>query len=334
MEEIRAALISIYKNRGFTQIFPSRVEEYGLYMENQNFFKGECAAAFMGKSGKLLTFKPDTTLSIINGLKSETCAQKLFYIDEIARSGRNTDFNFITQIGIEIIDSGDSYFSSAEAVDMALESLRSVGAKSALDISHQGFLNGLFDALKITDRRGAIDALRAKNENALPAALKEICSISEPLGFALSKIKKFDLNETAKLALEELEFLNKIFKNQNLALDFSATGDLDYYNGLILRGYVEGIPAAVLTGGRYDNLLSKMNKKGGAIGFAVSLSAAPLPVAEFDSDILIYFDSNSDFQKILQMEKKLRFEGKSVRLANINENFAWKAQTIIKSFDY
>ena len=336
MEEIRAALIDIYKNRGFTQIFPSRVEEYGLYMENQNFFRGECAAAFMGKSGKLLTFKPDTTLSIINGLNPAPCAQKLFYIDEIARSGRNSDFNFITQIGIEIIDSGNSYgsayFSSAEAVDMALESLRAVGARSVLDISHQGFLNGLFDALKIADRRAAIDALRAKNENALPPALKEICAISEPLGSALSKIKKFNLNETVKSALDELEFLNKIFDNQNIALDFSATGDLDYYNGLILRGYAEGIPAAVLTGGRYDNLLEKMNKTGGAIGFAVSLSAAPLPARDFDSDVLIYFNSGSDFQKILRAEKKLRSEGKSVRLADKNEDLVWKAKDIINLF--
>jgi ATP phosphoribosyltransferase regulatory subunit len=85
----------------------------------------------------------------------------------------------------------------------------------------------------------------------------------------------------------------------------------------------------VLTGGRYDNLTEKMNKKGGAIGFAVSLSAAPLNVTEVDSDILIYYDQTSDFKKVLELEKSFRSEGKSVRLADKNEDLIWNAKTII-----
>ena len=57
-----------------------------------------------------------------------------------------------------------------------------------------------------------------------------------------------------------------------LALDLSLVNHTDYYNGLLLRGYLEGLPRAVLTGGRYDGILKKLGKAGGGIGFALDLS--------------------------------------------------------------
>ena len=51
--------------------------------------------------------------------------------------------------------------------------------------------------------------------------------------------------------------------------DFSLTGDINYYNGVVFKGYVKGVPAGILSGGQYDGLMAKMNKKSGAVGFAV-----------------------------------------------------------------
>ncbi len=46
---------------------------------------------------------------------------------------------------------------------------------------------------------------------------------------------------------------------------------MNYYNGITFKGFVHGIPASVLSGGRYDKLMERVNKKAGAIGFAVYL---------------------------------------------------------------
>ena len=46
---------------------------------------------------------------------------------------------------------------------------------------------------------------------------------------------------------------------------------MNYYNGIVFKGFVSGIPASVLSGGQYDNLMEKMGKKARAIGFAVYL---------------------------------------------------------------
>lgn len=61
--------------------------------------------------------------------------------------------------------------------------------------------------------------------------------------------------------------------SSRLRFDFSVVNDMGYYNGVIFQGFVTGVPYAVLSGGRYDKLMEKMGRKGGAIGFSVDISA-------------------------------------------------------------
>ena len=49
---------------------------------------------------------------------------------------------------------------------------------------------------------------------------------------------------------------------QNLRIDFSILNDTNYYNGIIFKGFIDGIPQSVLSGGRYDSLLSAGQKAG------------------------------------------------------------------------
>ena len=44
---------------------------------------------------------------------------------------------------------------------------------------------------------------------------------------------------------------------------------MNYYNGIAFNGFVNGVPAGILSGGEYDGLLKKMQKNGKGIGFAV-----------------------------------------------------------------
>ena len=47
--------------------------------------------------------------------------------------------------------------------------------------------------------------------------------------------------------------------------------DSKYYSGISFKGYINGVPDAVLSGGRYDGIAKRMGKDCGAIGFAVYL---------------------------------------------------------------
>ncbi len=57
---------------------------------------------------------------------------------------------------------------------------------------------------------------------------------------------------------------------------------MEYYNGLVFQGYLQGLPRPLLKGGRYDLLMQKFTPGADAIGFAVYLDeldrlSAPLP---------------------------------------------------------
>lgn len=56
---------------------------------------------------------------------------------------------------------------------------------------------------------------------------------------------------------------------QNLRLTENIPVDPNYYNGTVFKGYINGVPSAVLSGGQYDRLMAKLHRRSKAIGFAV-----------------------------------------------------------------
>ena len=122
-----------------------------------------------------------------------------------------------------------------------------------------------------------------------------------------------------KSALDELEVLVSRLSAAGLDgrinINFSMANDADYYSGLVFNGYIDGVPHCVLTGGRYDNLLHKFGKEGGAIGFAVYLGEIERYFASEDVtvDCLIVYDDDSE-DKALKLARDCLAKGKSVRL--------------------
>ena len=79
----------------------------------------------------------------------------------------------------------------------------------------------------------------------------------------LKTLESISLNETMDRAIDELSTVCGVLEEQgfdNVHLDFSIEGDMGYYNGFLFRGYIEGIPTGVLSGGQYDELMEKMGK--------------------------------------------------------------------------
>ena len=92
--------------------------------------------------------------------------------------------------------------------------------------------------------------------------------------------------------------------------------DLHYYNGIIFRGMIEGLPETILSGGRYDNLLKRLGKNGRAIGFAIYLDLLERLDRErdpYDADILLLYGKNEEPEAIMCAVNALREEGYSVR---------------------
>ena len=101
----------------------------------------------------------------------------------------------------------------------------------------------------------------------------------------------------------------------SVRIDFSVVGDPNYYDGIIFKGFVDGVPGSVLSGGSYNGLMRKMGRKSKAIGFAVYLDLLKrlYPVeAEYDFDVLLSFDEQTPVCAVQKAAEKLIGEGKTV----------------------
>ena len=102
-----------------------------------------------------------------------------------------------------------------------------------------------------------------------------------------------------------------------IRLDFSVVNDMNYYNGIVFKGFVQGVPDGVLSGGEYSSLMERMGKNSGAVGFALDLDFIEELTAQardYDVDVLLLYKSESDPVSLLKLKNKLISEGKSVSL--------------------
>ena len=79
-----------------------------------------------------------------------------------------------------------------------------------------------------------------------------------------------------------------------ITIDLGLVNRMDYYTGTVIKGYIEGCGDAVLSGGRYDKLLSEFGYDVPATGFAVNVDAvarAELKKVDFKpapADVLVF----------------------------------------------
>ena len=328
IEAVADNLRGLFESRGFRRTTPGKFEEYDLYVENRNFLDCEHLITFMDMEGRLLALKPDVTLSIIKNMPNgvmPTC-EKLYYMDEVYRVSHETrDYKVLSQLGVELIGPDDS-LSSIECIDLALEALAQIDPEYVLDLSHLGFVLGLFDSLELshTLRTAVLSAVHAKSthtlrdiiaEAALPeksaAMLLELAELHGPFSKIMPRVRALCQNNAMLEACDELEQISAVVAgigmSERVFLDFSVISDLDYYNGLLFLGYVKGVPKAILSGGRYDNLMRRMGKKSNAIGFAINLSDLK-PYRKsgrtYDFDVLISYAKGCNPVRLLEEQRR------------------------------
>lgn len=285
-------LRALFSERGYAQYKMSKFEEYELYMRNKDFLVSDNIITFTDEGGKLMALKPDVTLSIIKNCApviKEGCA-KLCYNENVYRPQRGAQgFKEIMQVGLECVgEVGDAEI--AEVIYLADRSLAEFSDSYALEISNLDVLSELFLAFgasaeakrKIThelglkNKDGILSAAEADGISASDAEL--IASLADIYGepkSAIARLDKFRINESLCGVIDGfcalIERLSALGVGDNLFVDFSVVGNMKYYNGIAIKGYIDKIPASVLSGGQYDNLMSRMKIKSRGMGFAVYL---------------------------------------------------------------
>lgn len=287
-EKIIFTLRALYDQFGYSLYKMSKFEPYDLYVRNKDFLISDHVITFTDVNGKLMALKPDVTLSIIKNSKDETGqVEKLYYNENVYRvAGAGRNYREIMQVGLECI--GDiNKDCVAEVVTLALQSLRAISSDFVLDLSHPGIVTAVTADMEDTVKRTVLKCIGEKNRHELALLCQQNGVDAKVAGLldgligcygapdaVLSQLKKMDLPQAALSAVKELEELvNSLSDTENLRIDLSSVSNTKYYNGITFKGFINGVPESVLSGGRYDKLLARMGRTSGAIGFAVYLDA-------------------------------------------------------------
>ncbi|MGM9550192.1 MAG: ATP phosphoribosyltransferase regulatory subunit [Faecousia sp.] len=331
------ALRSLYRRYGYVCYKMNQFEEYDLYVRNKDFLVSDQIITFSGSGGRLLALKPDVTLSIVkNAPDAAGAVQKVYYNENVYR-----DYREILQTGLECVgDLGD--YEIAEVVLLAVKSLQLLGGRFVLDISHMGLAAAVLSSCGLTGKqqKQASEYLRRKNSHELKAlcagneaAWKKLSLLASCRGSGrqvLPRVAEVLTTTAEKQALSELEALWAILESSgcggNVRLDFSVGNDMRYYSGVVFRGYLEGIPASVLSGGQYDKLAQKMGKHCRAIGFAVYLDLleSRLEESDFDVDTLILHDGTTDTAELTAVAEAAAKDGSVLVARTVPEGRTWK----------
>jgi len=329
------ALRTLYENFGYTRYRMSRFEEYDLYQENKQFLaKGEIIT-FNDRDGRLLALKPDVTLSIAKNARPGEQLRE-YYNENVYRTVGG-EYREIMQVGLECIGDIDLY-STCEVLRLAKKSLHIISPNAILDMTNAGFVSGLLKETGLaeseTEQLSACIAQKNLHDlSALCGRFGVSAELSAGLVKAASLYGSFSdvekaaaemvRNEEMQKALDELDAIDKYFRSigegDGLHVDFSLMNDMRYYNGIVFRGYIEGVPAGVLSGGRYDRLLGKMGKGSDmeAIGFAIYMNLLDLYFEDrrdYDVDILVTYDTGVDMASLSRTVDMLMGGGRTVRV--------------------
>lgn len=335
-ERAMFALRGLYSQYGYSRFKMSKFEEYDFYAQSKNFLRSDSIITFTGSGGRLMALRPDVTLSIVKNVKGDPPQPvKVYYNENVYRASSDShELTEILQTGLECIGDIDLY-QSAEVILLAARSLAMIGENYILDLSHMGFLSALLDHANIpeTVRADLLHCIGEKNAHGITALCADAGVKEEdaariaaaavlygPIADTLPRLRELSVNDATEEALNELQSIYGLLFaagcGRNICLDFSIVHDMDYYNGIIMSGCIEGIPHAILAGGRYDKLLSRMGKNGGAMGFAVYLDLLERygeAEKQRDADILLLYGDETDPEALMQAVRMLCDSGKSVR---------------------
>ena len=237
-------------------------------------------------------------------------------------------------MGLEYMGRIDRY-SILEVITLAAMSLRTIDPDYLLEISHMHYTVDFLDDLGLDEIMYAelLNSIRQKNMTGIEeiaakaglderyaGVLRQIPFLYGKMALTMKKAAELAVNARMLADLEELRIycdaLKSLGYSKNIQLDLSMVNDIDYYNGIVFRGYIRDLPGCVLAGGQYDKAMELFEKDAGAVGFAIyldELTKGKPVVSSYDVDALLVYDEAASIADVMKAVRSLQKEGLSVR---------------------
>ena len=343
-DRVTLELCTLYESFGYNRYRMAKFEPYDMYMENKNFLKSSSVITFPDSAGRLMALKPDVTMSVVKNTSEEELSKKVYYAENVFRMERDThEYREVKQIGLEFI--GDTgFYPEAETVLLAAKSLEILSSDFVLCVSHMDILHAVLENCGADGKTAdaVIDAVSRRMPHKLQETgidektaeiLNSMINLPADASCAIAKLRELDV---CFECVDELQEVYNVLESAGFAdrmrIDFSIINDAHYYNGIAFVGYINGVPRDVLSGGRYDNLMTRFGKKQRALGFAVYIGALTRYFEkkdEFDADLLLIYGDKPVCEVLKAVERHAK-EGKKVRAFSVKpENFTARETVIL-----
>lgn len=327
MDDVCGKIEKVFTKGGFKKVITPGIEFYDIFsmecsgIDQQSMFKS------VDNKGRLLVMRPDSTLPIArmvsSRLKKSIMPVRLYYKQAVYRNnptlmGRRNEF---MQMGVELLGVKGKR-ADLEVLSTAIRAIMSVADDFRIELGHAQVFNALISEIDIDEdfKEKIRVSIEGKNYSALNNLLdklepcKAVTAIrSLPSLFGGDEVfdKATELCSGTK-AVDALNYLHTLYDSlktlglgDKLIVDLGLVQRNDYYTGFVFCGYISGIGDAVLSGGRYDDLLSEFDAPMGAAGFAIDTDAITEKLLSDKNtsytdvpDILVYANDGAEIEAI------------------------------------
>lgn len=293
---LETGLRRLFDSYGYIEMETPTIEFFDAFGGEMGLIRQESMYKFCDAKGRLLVLRPDMTIPIARvvatKVRDEMLPLKCCYIgnafcfDELG-GGKQNEY---TQAGIEILGIR-SPEADAEVIAMAVKAVRSCGLEDfQIDIGQVDFFKGIMEksglpadeveeVRELIDRKDFVAVEQVMNRHQVSGDLKALI-LDLPRLFGnkdiLAGIRRDPIGEKASAALDYLQKVLDILEDKGMSryvsIDLGMVQSLNYYTGIVFRGYTYGIGFPILSGGRYDGLVSKFGKDCPATGFSMGIN--------------------------------------------------------------
>ena len=308
--EIEQDLHDLFRSKGYSELTTPGLEFFDVFQSESGHYPQERLYKLTDSKGRLLVLRPESTMPIARvaatrlrdaSLPLRLCYNQTVYRFEPALKGRSDE---ITQAGIELLGSS-SYLADVEmnATPEERENIRYL-----IETKNYPALNDVLDTM---------------DDVKVAAALKKLPALfgGEEV---FDKASQLYSNERIDEILMDLRKLYKdistVIGKGRLTVDLGMVNNADYYTGVIIKGYLEGYGEEVLSGGRYNKLLSDFGYDIPATGFAINVDAVAnvrmkdQPAQLQPADAVIFAAPGYEM-KAAKVSQELRSKGQVVEFA-------------------
>ena len=290
VEETLAGAVS---SRAFCRVVTPTLEFFDLFAADCVGFSAEEVYKLVDRKGRVLALRADSTAPIARltatKLREEALPIRLYYSQPVFKVSpqHSAQYDEVMQCGVELIGAS-AQESDLEVLALAASTLRRFSEKFRLEIGHIGFFQAVMDDFpidaetkeeirRLAERRDFAVLYERLREYRDYPAYEVLAQLPRLFGGAevLERARGLIASDRCRAILDYISgvyaALKQIHPDDDVIIDLGLVHRNDYYTGILVRGYIENMGEAVLSGGRYDTLLANFGAPLAAIGFGVNV---------------------------------------------------------------